>query len=185
MKKAFFKQLAEKENGKFHFQDSDLRVGGGLRSPKVIYLVKFEYKDCEFSVLNTTGTSYEGNITCKLAKNLQSIAFEITTISHIANLFLRKKSRFKVASKNENISYFLCKNKALEVLSSIAKKENYSPWIVCDTEKQTIISKYHLEFDDWTNVIEPTIALYKGLIDEFEKRVAHLSHSLYRNTIRE
>ncbi len=183
MRRAIFKKIAEKENGKFHFQDSDLLVGGGVRSPKVIYLVKFEYKDCEFSILNTTGTSYEGNITCKLAKNLQSIAFEITTISHIANLFLRKKSRLKVKAENENISYFLTHNKAIKELSAIAKKENYSPWMVCDTEKHTIVSKYHLEFDNWTEVIEPTINLYKGLIDEFEKSIAHLNHSQYRNTI--
>ena len=181
MKKTFFTEFAEKVGGKFYFQDSDLKVGGGVRSPKVIYLVKFTYKDCEFSVLNTTGTSYEGNITCKLASGLQSIPFEITTISHLANLFRRKKSRFQIKSENENISYFLNQNQTIKKLSAIAHKHNYSPWFFCDTNEKKLVTKYHLEFDDWTQVIEPTIQLYKDLIDEFEKRLANLNHAQYRN----
>lgn len=184
MHKAIFKAIAEKENGKFYVQDSDISLGGGVRSPNVIYLIKFDYKDCAFTILNTTGTSYQANITCNLSKSLQVIAFEITSISHLSNLFLRKKSRFNVKSDNENIIYFLKQNKAIKKLSAIAQAHNFSPWMTCDTEAKSIVSKYHLEFDDWTQVIAPTIALYKNVIDEFEKRVAHLSHSQYRNRIR-
>ena len=183
MKRAIFRAIAEKENGEFYFQDADIKVGGGVRSPNVNYLIKFIYKDCVFSVLNTCGLSFEANITCKLAKNLQAIPFEITSIPHLTNLFLRKKSRFKIKAENENMSYFLKQNKALKELSILAHKDNYSPWMVCDTKEQTIVTKYHLEFDDWTAVIEPTIIFYKNLIDEFEKRIANLNHSQYRNTI--
>jgi hypothetical protein len=183
MIKAIFKEIAEKEQGVFHFQDSDVRIGGGVRSPNVNYLVKFKYKDCEFSILNTTGTSYEANITCKLSSSLQAVAFEITSISHLSNLFLRKKSRFKIKAENENITYFLKQNKALTALSILAHKDNYSPRIVCNKEARSIVTKYHLEFDNWTHVVEPTIALYKSLIDEFEKHIAHVNHSQYRNSI--
>lgn len=103
----------------------------------------------------------------------------------MSNLFLRKKSRFKIKSKNNNISFFLDQNAALQSLSNIAKKHNYSPWIIYDTDTPKIVTKYHLEFDDWTQVIEPTIALYKDLIDEFEKRLSNLSHTQYIKTITE
>ncbi|MEJ6791533.1 MAG: hypothetical protein QNK89_02020 [Lacinutrix sp.] len=43
-----------------------------------------------------------------------------------------------------------------------------------------IVSKYHLELDNWTQVIEPTIAFCKNLIDEFEKRIANISNKAYR-----
>ncbi len=183
MFKTFFKGLAEKENGDFYFKDKDVSLGLGVRSPNVTYVVKFEYKGCEFSVMNSTGRSYEGNITCKLPSSFQIIPFEITNISHLKNLFLRKKNRLKIQSVNKNIAYFLEKSKDLKDLNVLALKDNYSPWIVSDVELRTIVCKYHLEFNDWTDVVEPTIALYKSLIDEFEKGVAHLNYSQYRDAI--
>ncbi|MFT5907993.1 MAG: hypothetical protein ACI836_001153, partial [Saprospiraceae bacterium] len=52
MIKAIFKEIAAKEQGVFHFQDSDVRVGGGVQRPNVKCLVHF---------LNS-----KYNITCKL-----------------------------------------------------------------------------------------------------------------------
>ena len=42
MKKEFFRKLADNENGKFYFQDEDIAIGGGVRSPNVIFKVVFE-----------------------------------------------------------------------------------------------------------------------------------------------
>lgn len=99
MIKAIFKEIAAKERGVFHFQDSDVRVGGGVQRPNVKCLVHF---------LNS-----KYNITCKLSSSLQTVAFESTSIYHLSNLFLRKKNRFKIKAENENITYFLKHNKAL------------------------------------------------------------------------
>jgi len=152
-----------------------------MHSPNVIFLVKFKYKDNEISILNQTGTSFVGNINCKLNKTLQPIAFEISSISHITNLFRRRKSRFKIKTENENIKYFLEQSSSLNQLSKIAEKENFSPLITCElNDFWSIESNYHLEFDNWTQVVEPTIKLYKALIDEFEKRIANVSNGNYR-----
>lgn len=68
-----------------------------------------------------------------------------------------------------------------EFLSKIADKEKFSPIITCELDKKwQIITKYHLEFDNWTEVVEPIIGLYKNLIDEFEKRIANISEKVYR-----
>ena len=101
MIKAIFKEIAEKEQGVFHFQDSDYRLDGGVQSPNVNCLVHF---------LNS-----KYNITCKLLLSLQAIACERTSISHLSKLFLTKKSRFKIKAENENITYFLKHNKALYI----------------------------------------------------------------------
>ncbi|MFL1896020.1 hypothetical protein ACJRPK_09980 [Aquimarina sp. 2-A2] len=181
MHKQFFRNLADKQNGKFYFHDQDIHIGNGVRSPNVIYKVVFKYKSSEFTVVNRTGTAYVGSISCKLSQTLQPIKFELSTISHLKNLFFRKKSRFKIMSDNDNIQYFLNKNSSLKLLSEIADKENFSPSIICEIDGGWVITtKYHLEFDDWTQVVEPIVELYKNLIDEFEKRIANISRESYR-----
>ncbi|MFT7073509.1 hypothetical protein [Patiriisocius sp. Uisw_017] len=42
-----------------------------------------------------------------------------------------------------------------------------------------MVNKYHLEFDNWTQVIEPILELYKNPIDEFEKRIVNTCHDSY------
>ena len=43
----------------------------------------------------------------------------------------------------------------------------------------SITSRYHLEFDDWTEVIGPTVELFKDLISEFEKGIANSSDKAF------
>ncbi|WP_299894312.1 hypothetical protein [uncultured Aquimarina sp.] len=177
----FFKKIAENENGKLYLHDKDISFGDGTRSPNVIFKIKFEYKSNQFTIVNQTGTNYVGTISCKLSNDLQPIPFEIDTISHLKNLFLRRKSRFVLKSENQNVLHFLKTNNALNLLSEIADKEDFRPLVVCSLDGYwSIVCKYHLEFDDWTQVIEPIIALYKNLIDEFEKRIANINHGQYR-----
>ncbi|GER59737.1 hypothetical protein [Patiriisocius marinus] len=186
MKRAFFKNLAKTEGGEFYFKDKDILSGHGLgvRSPNVTYLVKFNYKDHNFSVMNSTGNSFVGIITCNFSSTLKVTDFKIDTISHFKNLFLRRKSRFKITAKNENIKSFLLANKSFIKLELIAKKGAFDPLIVCEfNESKSISTKYHLEFDDWTDVVEPIIELYKNLIDEFEKGVLNISNISYQKTM--
>lgn len=181
MYKEFFKNLAEKENGKFYFKDGDISVGMGVRSPNILYKINFDYKNNPFTIINRTGTAYIGWISCELNKTLQPIEFEINNTSHIQNLFLRKKSRLKIKSQNSNIKYFLTTNGSLKILSEIANKENFSPVITCKLDGVwKIEAKYHLEFDNWMEPIEPIIVLFKNLIDEFEKRIANIGEKTYR-----
>ncbi len=181
MKKEFFRKLAEKENGKFYFHDENIALPNGVRSPNVTFKVLFDYKANKFEIENRTGTAYVGIINCKLTPTLQPIEFNIETISHLKNLILRKESRFRIKSDNKNIVYFLTKNDSLKDLSKVANKENFSPLMTCEKKDNwNITTKYHLEFDNWTDVVEPIIELYKNLIDEFEKRIANISEKAYR-----
>ena len=179
--KDYFKNLAEKENGEFYFKDEDVSIGMGVRSPDVVYKVTFNYKNNLFTIINRTGTAYVATITCELSPAMQPIAFEISTRSHIQQLFSTKQTRLKINAENANIKYYLNKNHSFETLSQIAKKENFSPYIACElNEGWRIEAKYHLEFDNWTDPIGPIIDLYKGLIDEFEKRITNMSEKAYR-----
>ena len=165
-----FKKIAERENGEFYFNDENIATGGGVRSPDVTYKVTFKYKSNEFSIVNRNGNVAIDTFNCVLTSALQPIAFEIENISHIKNLFLRKESRLKIKSENKKIEYFLNQNKAFKKLSSIAAKENFSPYISCKLDTSwNIIATYHLAFNNPIQVIEPMIKLYKNLIDEFDK----------------
>lgn len=181
MYKDFFKKLAEKENGKFLYHDNDISVGMGIRSPNVSYRVIFDYKKNPFTIINRTGTAYMGLISCELDRTLQPLEFEINNTSHIANLFLRRKNRLKLKSDNSNIKHFLRKNNSLKTLNEIAAKDNFSPIISCKSgDLWKLEAKYHLEFDNWTEPVEPIIELFKELIDEFEKYSPNISDKSYR-----
>jgi hypothetical protein len=183
MRRKFFTNLAEKEGGKFYFRDKDIgsAIGLGVRSPNVNYIVKFLYKENEFTVLNSTGTSFCGEITCSFSSTTRPIKFKLNSISHFKNIFLRRKNRFKIKTKNENLEYFILKSQNMKKLNEISKKEAFDPTIICETNGiNKITTKYHLEFDDWTQVIEPIIGLYKELIQEFESGHLNVSNKSYR-----
>jgi hypothetical protein len=91
------------------------------------------------------------------------------------------KSRFIITSDSESLKHFLSKNKTLSILRDIANKDKFSPSIICEDEGHwKLTTKYHIEIDDWPQVIKPTISLYKDLIDEFNKRLPNISTKAYR-----
>ena len=166
-----FKELAEKEGGTFSFEDANAISPKGVAMPYVTFLLKFEYKGHHFQIENSTGTQYVGHMICKLNNSLKIPDFQIDSISHFKNLFVWRKHRIKATSKSRNVLHFLEKNPALKELRSIGKNEKFSPQIICSSKNRTIETKYHLEFDDWTSVLEPLIQLHKDLIDGFEGRI--------------
>ena len=169
MYKSFFTDLAKKENGKFLYKDESLAYINGVRSPNVNYRVDFDYLGCHFTVINRTGTAYVGMIKCEISPNLNPIEFEINNITHFENLFRRKKSRLRIKSDNLDISNFLKNNEEFIELERIAARDKFSPVIVCENKGNwKIMSKYHLEFDNWIEPVEPTIALFKSLINKFD-----------------
>ncbi|MDC8005261.1 hypothetical protein POV27_14460 [Aureisphaera galaxeae] len=182
MIKKEFRRIAEKEGGKFYFQEGNHFLSNGSHSPDLSFLIKLPHKEDEIKVLNQTGTAFVGTIVGKLPTHIRPIDFELNSISNLANLFLRKKSRFRISSKNENIKHFLHHNESLKQLSQIANETAFTPQIsiVRKDGVNQIVTKYHLEFEDWTQVIEPLIAFYRNLMDEFEKNIAHVSLDSYK-----
>lgn len=71
-----------------------------------------------------------------------------------------------------NLNHFLKKNIALNQLNLIAQNTAFSPAISGKYSDNTyfIITKYHLQFSNWTQVLEPIIEFYKTCIDEFGEK---------------
>ena len=182
MNRTKFKEIAEKENGKFYYKDENAASLNGVRYPYVLFLLQIDYKNHKIIIDNRTGTSFVGTATLILDTTTKSVDFEVSSISHFKNLFLRKKSRFNISSNNQNIKYFIKNNIAFNKLNNIGKKTAFNPDIKVNLAERPnkIITKYHLEFEDWTQVIEPLIEFYKNLADEFDKNIFSLSSAQYK-----
>ncbi len=171
MIKSEFIRIAKQEGGKLSYKDKDISVGGGVRSPKVIYLLKVPHKDYEITIINETGTSFVANITAQFPVTRQSLDFNLTTKSHLSTLFSRTKERFKLNSNTANITSFIKNNESVKQLNTIAKDTLFEPNIIGSYNNgvYTLESKYHVQFSDWTQVIEPLIQFYRTFINEFSK----------------
>ena len=93
---------------------------------------------------------------------------------------------FSIALKCEcilsNANNTTVRNGNFEALGKIADRDKFSPNITChNNDGWKLVAKYHLEFDDWTEPVEPMVALFKDLIAEFEKRIANISPKAYRD----
>ena len=179
MIKTFFKELAKKEGGTFSYSDEDISIGMGVRSPSVIYQIKFDYKGNEIFIDNRTGTNYVGAIICKISPELRHVKFSLESRSPLSLLFSRKKDQFKIYCENQNFYNFLKNDSSLNKIGVIAQKTKFHPEINCDGKPRNIkiVTKYHLEFEDWTQVLEPIIRFYKNVIDKFETNDKYVSNS--------
>ncbi len=174
-----FKEIANKESGKFYFTDEDISIGMGVRSPHVTFQLKIPYKEYIIYISNKTGTQYVGTYVCKLPISLKASEFEIRTKTHLSTLFsINKKSRFKIVTQDQGLYSFLKNNKSLQSLNTVAKADIFEPIIEGEIIDSSYVVKvtYHLEFDNWTQVLEPLISFYKELINFLENKNRNYGH---------
>ncbi|OAB81558.1 hypothetical protein [Cochleicola gelatinilyticus] len=169
MFKKEFKRIASLENGTFYYHDKNIAVGGGVRSPRIIYLLMVDYKGYTIKIKNETGFSYHGIITCEMKTNGKPLEFELTTRSNFSSLFRRNKERFQINARHLNVEAFLKQSDILKELEQVARKDLFEPTItgVYDGSIFRLTTKYHLQFSDWTQVLEPFISFYKQWIDKY------------------
>ncbi len=162
-----FEQIAEKENGKCSFRNQTIHLGSGVRGEEVTSSLAFKYKGNLITVLYKLGVSNVATVTCYLNDEVKIKSFKITSITHLLNLILRKKHRLVVKSKDSNLKDFIHENKSFSELALISNRVNFSPTIIYNKKEATIVTEYFLEFPNKQQVVKPTIAFYKDLIDVF------------------
>ena len=169
MIKSEFRRIAEKYDAKFKYQDNDISIGMGARSPRVIYKLTLEHSEIGIILLNETGTAYVGSVSSSFKTVKHSLDFSINTNTHFSRVFSRSKLPFKIKSSNLNLNAFLRDNQNLKRLETIANKTKFEPYIRGSYEENLFQLKvdYHLQFSDWQHVIEPLLDFYKDFIEEF------------------
>lgn len=164
-----FKKIAEKEDAIFSFNEETLNIGEGERSPHLNYFLIKKYGEKTISINNTTGTLFVGHTTCLIPKRMDSLTFEMTTRSHFLSLFFRG-SRFRFSKASPDITKFMENSIGFNQLKAISNDTSFEPTIIGESNHKgfKLIIKYHLKFDNWTQVIEPIILFYKEFIDRFD-----------------
>ena len=177
-----FQKIADREGGKFYHDENTYLTGGGTALPDLNFVVKFEYKNIQFVIHNQTGANFVGNVYCKLPKQSKSHYFHVTPRSNFMSLFSKDRDkRFSIKSKNANLAYFIKNNASFKSLEEVARQDRFEPYISAKNEagKFKIQTKYNLDIDDWTQVLDPIIQFYKDLINEFKKDRLNLAEQAY------
>ncbi|MEC3906227.1 hypothetical protein VOI54_04310 [Tamlana sp. 2201CG12-4] len=175
------KQIADNENGEYSIKEHKRVFTDGSRCPEIEHKIQFSYTECNIEILISTGFKEAANINCTLSSYIQSLDFEIESISPFINLFLRKKSRFKVKCRHKNFKYFL-ENKALIIFEETMKTKNFAPNIFSKNNglHNRIVMEFHLAFSEWVEIFESVILFFKTIIDELKSDNRFISSTHYK-----
>lgn len=181
MMESKLEQIASNENGKYSVKEYTKVFADGSRCPEVEQKIQFSYNDCDIDISISTGFVETATINCSLSSYIRPLNFEIESISPFINLFLRRKSRFKVKCKNKNLKYFL-ENNALLIFNDIMKTKNFAPNIYSKKEGSSnrIVMEFHLAFAEWVEIFEKVISFFKIVIDELKSDNRFISNVVYK-----
>ena len=160
------KRIASELGGEYSIQYYKISFTDGSRNPETHHKIDYKYSESEISILVQTGFTETARVVATLAANTVPIEFEINSISPFENLFLRRKTRFKIKCKKQNFKYFL-ESKALLIFDHTMKTKNFNPRIFTQVNefKNQIIFEFHLGFPEWYNAFEEINQCLKSIID--------------------
>ncbi|MDO5971375.1 hypothetical protein Q4Q35_16330 [Flavivirga aquimarina] len=175
------KQIASELNGEYTIEDYKMIFTDGSRSPETYHIVKYEYAESEILILIQTGFTETARVITTLSTYTRPIEFEIDCVSPFENLFLRRKTRFKVKCKNQNFKFFL-ENEALMTFDNIMETENFNPRIFMQNNESNdqIVMEFHLGFPKWTEIFDEINLFLKSIIDELNSDNRFISHKVYK-----
>lgn len=161
-------KIASRNNAKYEFKEETISMLDGSCHPRTSYKLELFYKNCIVNINVNTGYHEFVRASCFFPKFIRPIKFKISSVSPFENLFYLKKTRFKITCENETFKTFLTQ----VVQSSFISKQNnrnFTPETFFDRTDgaNTIITEYHLGFEDWITTIDPLINFYKAIIDYF------------------
>ena len=176
-------KIASDENGKYTIEDYKTSFTDGSRSPETYHIVTFEYRESEIRIVVQNGFIETARVIVTLSTYTRPIEFEIDCISPFENLFLRRKTRFKVKCKNKNFKHFL-ENKALSIFDNVMESENYNPRFYTQVENSNnqIVIEFHLGFENWTDIFNEITTFLKLIIDELNSDNRFTSNKIYKET---
>lgn len=174
-------KIASELNGAYTIEDYKMIFTDGSRRPETYHIVKYEYSESEIFILIQTGFTETATVIATLSTYIRPLEFEIDCVSPFENLFLRRKTRFKVKCENQNFKHFL-ENKALLIFDNIMETENFNPRIFTQNNelKNQIVLEFHLGFPKWTEIFSEITEFLKLIIDELNSDNKFISNKIYR-----
>ncbi len=174
-------KIASELNGEYTIEDYKISFTDGSRSPETYHKVKYKYTESEIFILIQTGFTETARVITTLSTYTRPLEFEIDCVSPFENLFLRRKTRFKVKCENQNFKNFL-ENKALPIFDNIMETENFNPLIFTqnDEMKNQIVLEFHLGFPKWTEIFDEITNFLNLIIDELNSDNRFISNKVYK-----
>ena len=173
-------KIASELNGEYTIEDYIISFIDGSRSPETYHKVNYEYSESQILILIQTGLIETARVITTLSTYTRPIEFEIDCVSPFENLFLRRKTRFKVKCRNQNFKHFL-ENKALLIFDSIMETENFNPRIFTQIDElnNQIVLEFHLGFPKWTEIFDEINQFLKSIIDELNSDNRFILNKVY------
>ena len=174
-------KLASDWNGKYTIEYYKKSFTDGSRSPETYHKVKYKYSESEIFILVQTGFTETARVITTLSTYTRPLEFEIDCVSPFENLFLRRKSRFKVKCTNQNFKHFL-ENKSLPIFDKIMETENFNPRIFTQNDElnNLIVLEFHLAFPKWCEIFHEINQFLKAIIGELNSDNRFISHNVYK-----
>jgi hypothetical protein len=169
MIETYLQNIASNENGRYTFEYFKVGLPIGSKGYQTNHKLQFEYNESVIEILIQIGLGDSVKIVTTIPYFTQLVDFAVECISPFENLFLRRKSRFKVKSKNKTFRYFL-ENKALAVFDKIMETQNFDPRIFTQNQEshRELVFEYHIAFENWIFTIEEIIKFLKIVLDELK-----------------
>ena len=171
MIKSIFEKIAVEENATFDYKRQIVSISDGARSPYTNLNLTINYKSKTIKINNQIGTTAVGRVTSLISRKKLDLEFRITTRSHFLNLFYRNNHRFKISTNNNfKVKNLFKNNLTFNQLKKIADTTQFEPTFIGQNNNDgfTVITEYHLQFNNWHEVIQPLILFYKEFIDQIE-----------------
>lgn len=174
-------KIASELNGKYTIEDYKISFTDGSQSPETYHKVKYKYSESEIFILIQTGFTETARVITTLSTYTRPLEFEIDCVTPFENLFLRRKTRFKVKCENQNFKNFL-ENKALPIFDNIMETENFNPRFFTqnDEMKNQIVLEFHLGFPKWTEIFDEINDFLNLIIDELNSDNRFISNKVYK-----
>ena len=131
------------------------------------FVLTIPYKKHLIRIENEYGSSNPGRLEMKIEKGFVP-EFEITSQSHLKNIFLIKKRRFVINCSDLPYKLLIEESLINSGMEAIARENLFEPYIRTEKKEnsQYIITEYHLQLKDKIGGLKAMIQFYKNIVDD-------------------
>lgn len=161
--KTLFEKIARERNGEFKLIEERFQTKYQLRMEHLGQTILFQ---------NNLGLEETGWVICKLETQSKISKFKIDEKFLLTQIIRSKADYLYFKSKDMDLKHFVKESEAFKALNIQARADAFQPIIRAKNMDGhfKIETRYHLDFLNRRDVIEPLIDFYESVIEYFDSR---------------
>lgn len=161
--KVLFEKIAAERDGTFKLVKERFQIK---------YQLRMEYLGQHIFLQNNLGLEETGWMICKLEPQSKISSFKIDEKFLLTQMFSRKADYLYIKSKDGDLKHFIKKSETFKILNAQAKADAFQPIIVGKNVDGhfRIETRYHLDFLNRREVVEPLIDFYQSVIAYYHSK---------------